>query len=162
VASYIFFLVFQSRLPFPLSFLQKCVFEGSSYTRCDQYSQPSCYLLYVGYSPPPWLYVKLLHFQHDQSNWSPSSSSITCHNFPCISVILFKVSNFQHHTKLCSSSSTLQVFSLNLSPICWWKVFFLLNAAFDCGEYVLKICFTCDVINICCVVSKFCVQASFQ
>ena len=93
-------------------------------------------LTIVGYSSPPSQYV-ILHFLHDKSNWSsPSSSSITFHNFPSISVLFFKVSKFQHNTKLCSSCRTLLVSSLNLNPICWWKVFFLLNAAFDWSEYI--------------------------
>jgi len=51
-------------------------------------------------------------------------------NFPSISNLLFDVSKFQHDTQLCSKCSTSQVYSLNLRPICWWRVLFLLNAAF--------------------------------
>jgi hypothetical protein len=31
------------------------------------------------------------------------------------------VSQIRAHTKLCSKNSTLQVTSLNLTPIWWWK-----------------------------------------
>jgi hypothetical protein len=82
-------------------------------------------------SSPPSLFVTFLHFSHDQSNWSsPSLSITTLQNFPSISDLLFKVSKFQHHTKSYSKCSTLTDSSLNLSPVWWWQVFFLLNAAF--------------------------------
>ena len=47
-----------------------------------QSSLPSFVSLHVGYSFPPSLYVTLLHFSHDRSNWSsPSFSSTTFQNF---------------------------------------------------------------------------------
>jgi hypothetical protein len=64
----------------------------------------------VGYSSPLWLSVILLHFSHDQSNWSsPSFSSTTFQNFPRISDLLSELSQFQHQTTLCSKYSTLLV-----------------------------------------------------
>jgi hypothetical protein len=48
-------------------------------------------LFHVGYSPPPWLYVTLLNFSHDLSNWSsPSFPSITFKIFPGISGLNFR------------------------------------------------------------------------
>jgi len=55
-------------------------------------------------------------------------SSTTFQNFPRISDLISDVCKFQHHTKLCSKCSILLVSSLNLSPVWWQKVFFLLNA----------------------------------
>ena len=43
---------------------------------------------------------------------------------------------------LCSKCSTLQVSSLNVSPIFWWKVFSLLDAAFSMANLDL-ICIIC-------------------
>jgi len=43
-------------------------------------------------------------------------------NFRYISGIFSEVSRVQHHTNLCSKCSNLLVPSLNLSPVCWWKV----------------------------------------
>ena len=85
-------------------------------------SQPSFFLLSVGCSSRPWLFVALLHFSLDRSNWSsPSCSSITFQIFPGISHLRSEVSKFQHHTKKYFECSTLLVSSLNLSSICWWK-----------------------------------------
>ena len=43
---------------------------------------------------------KVLHFSHDQSNWSfPSSSSTTFQNFPGVSDLLPEASKFQHHAR---------------------------------------------------------------
>ena len=51
--------------------------------KCDQSSVPLVYLFQVGYSSAPWLYVTLLHFLHDRSNWSfPSFSRTTFQTFP--------------------------------------------------------------------------------
>jgi hypothetical protein len=45
------------------------------------------------------LFVTLLHFSHDRSNWSsPFFSTTTIQNFPGISDLLSEVSNSQHHT----------------------------------------------------------------
>ena len=105
--------------------------EGSSYARCDQAIWPSFSLLRVGYSCLSSLYVILFNFSHDRSNWSsPSFCSSTFQNSPGISDILSEVSKFQQHTKSFPIISILIVSSSNLSPICWWKVFFLLNVAF--------------------------------
>jgi hypothetical protein len=60
----------------------------------------------------------LLYFSHNLSNWSsPPFSRTTFHHFYGIYDLFSYVSNFQHHTKLCSNRSI----SLNssLSPICW-------------------------------------------
>ena len=49
----------------------------------------------------------LLHFSHEQSNWSsPPFSSTTFENFPGVSDLLPEASKFQHHIKLCSKCST--------------------------------------------------------
>ena len=41
-------------------------------------------LLYALHSSPPWLYIIILLFSHDRSNWSsPSLSSTTFRTFPC-------------------------------------------------------------------------------
>jgi hypothetical protein len=88
------------------------------------------FLLYVRCSPTPCLYVILPYISHDRSNWSsPSFSSTTFQNFFSLSALLSGVSKFQHHTMPCSKSNSSLVSRLNLSPICWWKVFFLLNAS---------------------------------
>jgi hypothetical protein len=44
------------------------------------------------------------------------------------------VSTFQHHTKLCSKCSTLLVSSLNLIPVCWWKV----TRTFNKSRYIFR------------------------
>ena len=118
------------------SFTQYRVLQGSSYTTCDQSSYPSSYLLYAGHSFPPWLFITLLHFSCDRSNWSSSSfSSTTSHTFPGISDLLSEMPKFQHHTKLCFKFGPLLVSCLNFCPICWWKHFFLfLNTALCLGN----------------------------
>jgi hypothetical protein len=57
------------------------ILECSSYTRCDQSSQPSSFLMFAGYSCPLWLFVTLLYFSHDRFSWSSSFSSSTFHHF---------------------------------------------------------------------------------
>ena len=42
-----------------------------------QSSYPFFFLFYEVYSPPPWLFVTPLHFQHDRSNWSSLTFSTT-------------------------------------------------------------------------------------
>jgi hypothetical protein len=70
------------RRTIPFIFPSVSVLEGSSYASCDQSCYPSFCVLYVGYSSCPWLYVILLHFSHDRSNWSsPSFPSTTFRNF---------------------------------------------------------------------------------
>ena len=76
------------------------------------------FLFYVRHYFPPWLFVTLLRFSHDQSNWCPPFSSTTFQNFPGTSDLLSEVSKFQHNTKLWSKYCTLLVSSLNLSPVC--------------------------------------------
>jgi len=96
------------------------------------------FLLYVGCPFPPWLYVMLLHFAYDLSNWSsPPFSSTTIKNLPGISDLLSKMPMFLHHTKLYSKlnqhndapqdskCSIWLVSSLYLCPVCQWKVFLL-------------------------------------
>ena len=56
-------------------------------------------LLYVGYHFPPWLYVTLLRFSHDRSNWSsPSFFSTTFRNF-----LVYSVSAFLIYTCACTN-----------------------------------------------------------
>jgi hypothetical protein len=59
----------------------------------------------------------------------PSFSSTTLQNSPDISDLIFEVSKFQHHTKLCSKCSISPVSSFKLNLLVK-RVFFLLNAAF--------------------------------
>jgi len=99
VAAYVFFPAFASLSSFPVFYIQWRVRESSSYATCDQSIWPSFFLLHVGYSSAPWLYVTLLHFPHDRSSWSPSFSSTTLQNFPGISYLPPGASKFQHHTK---------------------------------------------------------------
>ena len=54
--------------------------------------------LYAQYSFPPFSLATLLHFSHDQPNWSSSSSTITFRNVPGIMFYLPK----------CPSFSTIQ------------------------------------------------------
>jgi hypothetical protein len=64
-------------------------------------------LLYVGHSYPLYLFVILLHFSHDWSNWSsPSfSSTSTSQKLPGISFLLSDVSSF----------STIKSHALNIA-----------------------------------------------
>ena len=63
--------------------------------------------------------VTLLHFSHDQSNWSfPSISSTTFQNVPGVSDLLSHASKFQHHIKLCSKCSTSLASSSIPNPMC--------------------------------------------
>ena len=57
----------------------------------------SFYVLRVEYLFSSWLYVALLHFSHDLSNWSsPSFANTTFENFPGISFnLLSELSQFQ-------------------------------------------------------------------
>jgi hypothetical protein len=57
------------------------------------FRRPFFFLFYVRYSFPRWLYVILLHFSHDRSNWSSKFfSKTTFQNFPGISDLLSEVS----------------------------------------------------------------------
>jgi len=80
-----------------------CVLESSSYATCDQFSQPSFFLLSAGYPCPAWHSVTLsVHFSHDRPTWSsPFFSKTTFPNFPGISAVLFEVFNTHHHARLC-------------------------------------------------------------
>jgi hypothetical protein len=62
--------------------------------------------------------------------------------FKVFLIYFSKCPKFQHHTMLCSKCSTLQVSSLNVSQIFWWKVFSLLDAAFSMANLDL-ICIIC-------------------
>ena len=80
------------------------------------------FLLFVGYSCPPWRFVTFFLFlARSVYSSSASFSSNTFQNFPGIFDLLSEVSMFQHHTKLRSKFSTLLFSSLKLSPVCWWK-----------------------------------------
>ena len=58
-------------------------------------------------------------FLNDRSNWStPSFCSTT---FQIFFYLFFEVSEFHHHTMLCSKCSTSLVSSVNLSSVCWWN-----------------------------------------
>jgi len=82
----------------------------------------SSFLFYIENSPTTWLYIMILHFLHDRSNWSsPFFSSTTFQNFSCISDIFSEVSNFQHLKKLCCMCSNLLHSSWYLVPFSWWK-----------------------------------------
>jgi branched-subunit amino acid transport protein len=71
---------------------------------------------------PAWLFVILLHFSHNWTEWSfLSFSCTTLQNFPCVSYLLSKVSKFQLNTKLCPNCTTLPVSSLQWNPISSWK-----------------------------------------
>ena len=90
-------------LPIPPIFPSIMCLEGSSYKICDKYSYISFLLLYIEHSFPSWLCVILLQFSYERPNWSFTSfSRTTFKNFPGISDILSKESNFQHHKILCS------------------------------------------------------------
>ena len=85
--------------------------------------RPSFFVLYVGRSFPPWLYMIPLHFSHGRSNWcSPSSLQHHISELSTHFRYLSALSNLQHRTKLCSKCSNVTSFFLKfLSPICWWK-----------------------------------------
>ena len=71
VAAYVFFLVFPSLLSYlPLNNVLYKAVPAQDVT--NPVSLPSC-LLFVRYSSPHWLFI-ILHFSHERSNWSPSSS----------------------------------------------------------------------------------------
>jgi len=107
------------------------------------------FLSYVGCFFPPWLYVILIYFLHDEFNWSsPSFSSTTYQYFPGISA-LFSSVKFQHRTELCSKCITLLVSCLSSSPVCWWKESssFCWMLLFFCGNPGFN--FTCTSCIIC-------------
>ena len=71
----------------------------------------SLFLMFVGYTSPPWLWVKLFLFSHDRPKWSsPSFSSTTIQNFQEAADLLHQVFKSQHHTKLCSKCRFLLLF----------------------------------------------------
>jgi len=106
--------------------------------------------LYAGYSSPSWLFVTLLHVSHSILLISPPISSITFQNFSSISDQLYEMSMFQHHTKPCSTLSILLAY-FNLSPICWWKVFFLFHCCFCRDTPGFKLGFMCHIKFACAV-----------
>ena len=78
-------------------------------------SQPALFLLYAGYSYPPWPSAILPHFSYNQSN-----SSSPAPNFKTFQVFLICTK------QRCAPNAALK-FQSNL-PV--QRVFFLLNAAF--------------------------------
>ena len=101
-------------IPPPISPSIMC-FRSQFLCKCDQFNKPSFFLLYVGYSSPPWLHLMFPHYSHSCSNWSsPSFSSTAFQTFPGIFHLPSKVSKFQHHKMPCSNCSTLLVSSLHL------------------------------------------------
>jgi hypothetical protein len=83
---------------------------------------------------PPSLSVTLLQFSHVRSNWPSLLSSTTFQKFSKNFCLLSGMSNFHHHKKLCPNCRMLVVSSSKLSPVCWWKVVFLLNAWVVCKK----------------------------
>jgi len=109
VAAYVFFLVFPSLVYPSLYFSFNNAFYKSVPTQ--DVTSPVSLLLVVCriflFSP---LSLILLHFSHALFNRSsPSISKTTLQNFPVTSYLPFDVSNFQHHTQLCSKCRTLLV-----------------------------------------------------
>ena len=97
MSGHVFFLVFPSRLSFPLSFVQSRILESSSCARYDQSSQPSFFILYVGISSP-WPFVTFLLCSQNRSKWSSQSFfSTSFKNFPATSYLLSELSKFQYH-----------------------------------------------------------------
>jgi len=62
------------------------------------------------------------------TRWVQMIFSILLQHFPGISDLLSTVSKFQHHTELYSNCSILLASSLNFSPICCWKEYFLVES----------------------------------
>jgi hypothetical protein len=114
--------------------------------------------LYLGYLYPPWLYV-ILHFAHDKTNRSsPSFPSTTLQNFPGMADLLFEMSKFQHHKKLCSKCSTSLVSSFNLNLIGWWRS--LLAERLLClGNH--RFSFTCTACIFVIMLPKYIQYSSF-
>jgi len=109
-------------LPFPSIFSPKSCFRWQCLCKMWPIQLAFLLLLYIVRPFPPWHFVILFHFSHDQSNWSSLSFSSTMfQNHPGISNLLSEVSKFQHQTNLCSKCSTLLVSSLNLGPVCWQR-----------------------------------------
>ena len=84
----------------------------------------------LGYSYPPCLNIILLHYSHERSNISSSSSITTFQNFPGTSGLLSEVLKFQRHTKQCTKRSTALISSLKIEVQFAGENVFLLNAAF--------------------------------
>ena len=120
---------FPSLLSLLLSFLQQCVLKKTVPIKMWRIS-----LLFLVFNVCRIFLSSLILrtiFSHDRPNWSsPCFSSTTFQNFPGISDLFPEVSKFQHNITLCSKYSFSLAYSVKLSPGCWWKVFFLLNAAF--------------------------------
>jgi len=124
---------FSFSCPLYLTF-NKSVLEVRSYSRCVLSSESCFVFLCVRYSAPPWLYVALLHFSHDRSNWSsPSFSSTTFQNLQRNSGLLFEWGNFQHH-KNCAPNAAFCSFILKFKS-CLLNIneFPLLDLAFAVG-----------------------------
>jgi len=103
------------------------------------------------HSFPPFSLATLLHFSHDQTNWSLSSSTITFRNFPGIYILLSEVSKFQHHTSCAPKVALLKISSLSLSRICWWKVTFSWKLFFNGNDgfnFTCIISYTTEIFEI--------------
>jgi len=85
------------------------------------------FLLFVGCSSPLWLFVTLLHFSLDRSNWSsPSCSNITFQNFPGTFRIVQVSAQYTAIFQMYHFTSFFPKFKFNLMVK---RVFFLLKAA---------------------------------
>ena len=129
VAAYIYFLLFPSLISFPLSFLQKRLLEGSSYARCDHSSYPSFFLLYVGYSSPPWLYaIGYIFISHK------IGQADMLHPSPALDFKTFQV--FLNYFPMCPNFNTTQIAVPNIELTGFFNnllvkiIFFLWRAAF--------------------------------
>ena len=98
--------------------------------------------------PSSMTLCQTLHFSHYRSNCSsPSFSSTTFQNIPGISDILFEVSKFQHHPKLCSKFSNLLVSPLKVVQFAGENIPLLVECCFCHGNPGFS--FTCTSCFIC-------------
>ena len=72
---------------------------------CTMYQiKLSCFFIYVGCLFSHWLFLTILHFSHDPSNWSsPSFFSITLHSLKCSCDLPSQVFKFQHRQNCAKS-----------------------------------------------------------
>jgi hypothetical protein len=89
----------------------------------------------VGCSFPAWLYVVLLHFSHDQSNWSPSFSKSHSNNF---NVFIF-------YSPKCLSFSTRKLRS-KLNILLVYKRKYLQYTVYCLGIILMLSYYTCSDI----------------
>ena len=108
-------------LPFlrHISFLQKSVLEGSSYTTCDQTSQPSFLPFIVCRTFLSSLTPNTSFLTRSAQLCFPSISSTTFQNVQAISDLISEVSRFQYCAIQFSKCNISIVSSLKLRPICW-------------------------------------------